>query len=502
MSRCLLSGACALLLSVGCSSDLTETTPPAVDQQITNRIQLSPEMMGNLGITFAEVDRGVLQLFLEVPGQLVAPSDRQWTVRTPSAGRVQLRVSRWATVREGEVVAELTTPDLANLQSALFETLSERESVVALRETKSSELAPLQSRVTVLEQAVKDAAQRLLESEALAEQTLSVAESSAKRVDELTRLQQNNALSNRELYDAKVADAASREAALSAATRRDDLRKRLVDSELEAVRAANQVRIQETEVSVLRRREQTASLVLRRRMGELAALTGISVSKFTSSNDSWQAIDTVELRAPGKGRVVDLFVGGGEWLSNAQPILRVVDPTELVFRGQVPESDLGRIPREASVAILPAVEGLSPIDSQLSGLLPVADEVARTIQIEARIQNPDARLPTGLSAVAQVLLRTKSASEVLIPENCVARDGLEWVVFRQDPAELRTVERLPVELGDRAGDTVEVLSGLLKGDKIVQQGVHQLVHAGLGRTPPGFHIHADGSSHADHNDKK
>ena len=501
MSRCFW-GACALFLSVGCGSEPSETPSPAVDQQITNRIQLSPEMMGNLGITFAEVDRGVLQVFLEVPGQLVAPSDRQWTVRAPSAGRVQLRVPRWAVVEPGQVVAELITPDLANLQSALFEILSERQSVAALREAKSSELGPLKSRAAVLEQAARDAVQRHSESEVLAEQTLSVAESSAKRVEELTRLQQNNALSNRELYDAKVAYAASREAALSAATRRDDLLKRQVDLQLEAVRAKNQVRTQQADMDILQLRGQEVLLVLRRRMDEFSALTGVPVSELASSNSSWQAVDKVELRSPGKGRVVDLLVGGGEWVGNAQPILQVVDPTELVFRGQVPESDLGRIPRETAVTILPAVEGSPAIDSELSELLPVADAVARTIQIEARIPNPDAGLPTGLSAVARVLLRSKARPEVLIPESCVARDGLEWVVFRRDPAEPGTVVRLPVEVGDRAGEIVEVISGLLEGDKIVQQGVHQLVHAGLGRTPPGFHIHADGTSHADHNDKK
>jgi multidrug efflux pump subunit AcrA (membrane-fusion protein) len=162
------------------------------------------------------------------------------------------------------------------------------------------------------------------------------------------------------------------------------------------------------------------------------------------------------------------------------------------------ESDLGRIPAEASVTILPAVEGLAPIDTQLSGLLPVADAIARTIQIEARMPNPDGRLPTGLSAVARVLLRTKASEEVLIPEDCVARDGLEWVVFRRDAADKSTVVRLPVELGERSGDTIEVLSGLMQGEEIVLRGVHQLVYAGLGKIPSGVHIHADGTSHADH----
>ena len=101
MSEQYYSGVCALLFLASCSPDQTATAPHTPDQPITNRIQLSPEMMGNLGITFADVERGALQIFLEVPGQLVAPEDRKWIIRTPSAGRVAIHVSRWATVTKG-----------------------------------------------------------------------------------------------------------------------------------------------------------------------------------------------------------------------------------------------------------------------------------------------------------------------------------------------------------------------------------------------------------------
>ena len=267
------------------------------------------------------------------------------------------------------------------------------------------------------------------------------------------------------------------------------------------MRAENSVLTQESEIRVLARQEQSAELRLEQRIRELAALTGLEVSELGAmgvERPNWQTIDTVRLRSPGNGRVVDLLVAGGEWLDDAQPILEIVDPTRLVFHGQVPESDLGRIPSDAVVYVQPSVEGIAAIESRLSGFLPVADEIARTIQVEAPVANDDGRLPTGISAVAHVLLRTKEREEILIPEDCVARDGLEWVVFRRDPTDRSIVVRLPVELGERAGDMVEVFSGLLDGDEIVQRGVHQLIHAGLGKPPPGTHVHADGTTHADH----
>ena len=102
----------ALLALMGCGADRNDPGPQAQTptEQITNRIQLSAEMMGNLGITFYTVERGNLQMILEVPGQLVVPDDREWVIRTPSSGRLALAVSRWTSVEAGDVVAELTTP--------------------------------------------------------------------------------------------------------------------------------------------------------------------------------------------------------------------------------------------------------------------------------------------------------------------------------------------------------------------------------------------------------
>jgi multidrug efflux pump subunit AcrA (membrane-fusion protein) len=412
-----------------------------------------------------------------------------------------LVVSRWASVEAGDVVAELTTPALVQIQSTLFDALNQQERTGALLLAGRAASQAIAARAVVLEQAVPAATERLLESQALATQALAVAEEADERERELARIQQGNAFSRRELLQARVVHAESRKAALTAATQRDDLTKRLADLQLEAVQARARVATHESELEILEREAEAARVSFAQHLRQLSALTAFSPEELLEVTDGrplWQTARNVMLRSPGRGRVVELFAAGGEWLDNAQDVLQIVDPTELVFRGQVPESDLGRIPRATSVEILPSVDGLPAIDSRLSGFLPVADTIAHTIQIEARVPNPDGRLPSGLSAIARVLLRTRTNEEVLVLEDCVVQDGLEWIVFRRDPAEPSTVVRLPVELGERAGDQVEVLSGLLDGDEVVRLGIHQLKHAGLGKAPPGVHIHADGSWHADH----
>ncbi len=467
----------------------------------TNKIALTAEAIGNLGITFATVERGVLQQTLDVPGRLRVPDDRHWTVRTPSAGRVRLKVPQWATVERGDVVADLSTPALLDLQRDLFSALSEAETAGAALAAERAEVKALIAQAVTLKAAVAAAQKRTVESAELAERALEVAEASGARVEELVRIDDASALSRRELLEARRIHAEEREDALRAAIQRDDMAVREADLELKSVRAEARLDTQAAEIIVLERRVRAAKLSFSRYLSELAALTAHTEDELRESTDDqplWQTLESVGVRAPGSGSVVDLMTADGEWLENAQPVLEIVDPTELLFGGQLPESDLGRIPADARAVILPAAAGSDPIESRLRGPLPVADEVARTIRILAPVPNPDGRLPAGLSAVARVDLRPRPSEEVLAPADCIVRDGLEWIAFRRDPKDVNTVVRIPVELGERSGGMVEVLSGLLAGDELVRNGIHQLKHAGLGKAPPGGHFHADGSFHEDH----
>ena len=100
--------------------------------------------------------------------------------------------------------------------------------------------------------------------------------------------------------------------------------------------------------------------------------------------------------------------------------------------------------------------------------------------------------------MAHVLVMESENEEVLIPSRCVVFDGLEAIVFRRDPGDPSVVIRTPVELGSRAAGQVEVFAGVLDGDAVVADGIHQLKQTGLGKPPMDVHVHADGTWHADH----
>ena len=451
------SAVSAVLMLAGCAPDTPDSSQRLVDSGLTNRLSVTPEVVSNLGITFERATRGKLGVWLTVPGQLESPDNRRYLLRAPADGKLVSIAPLWKQVQAGELLAELIAPDLRNAQQALLTATLTRDDSV---------------------QEARAARERQAESEQQLERAQSFALAARKRLDEVLVLsRQGGALSTKELLAARDTQTRAAQAELDAAVARDDLRSRAAAKERLHAQSSSQVEQQ---------------------LEQLSTLTGRSpaeLSELGGGRPAWQTIDRVRVLAPAAGTVVELFSSQGEALDHGARLLQLADTTELRFRGQLPEGDLNQLKPGLPVQVRLPSEGLERIETVLIGPLPVADLITRTLRLEAVVPNPDGRIPYGMSATADVLIREGQHEEVLVPGRCVVFDGLEAIVFRRDPADPNTVVRTAVELGLRATDRVELLSGVLDGDEIVADGVHQLKRTGLGKPPTGGHFHADGSWH-------
>lgn len=442
--------------------DATIAQTPAPEKAVsapTNRLHVPAEVVDNLGLTFAQVARGRLGNWMEVSGTLQVPDDRRFTVRTPASGRVQVFKGHWDTVAAGEVIAELVSPDLLVIQQALLTASSTQE------RTKT-EVAAVQA--------------LLQESDAHVTQARALTQQTQARYEELQRLLRSNALSGKEVLQARQEHLAVQALALEAALQRDTLRARLVQLRLDATQA---------------------HLAFRQYLKALAILTGVPETALQADANgaaTWQSLTALKIRAPGAGRLVELLVASGEWVATSATVAKILDTKELLFRGQLPEAELSRLVPGATVQVLPATAGFSPIPTRLVGPLPLTNQETRAVLVEARIPNTDLRLPDGLSATARILLEQSQYEEALVPGECMVQDGLEWIVFRRDPAKPDYVIRTTIAIGNRSRGLTEVISGVLEGDSVVCHGIHQLKNTGLGKAPAGGHFHADGTWHKEH----
>lgn len=447
----------AALALGSCGPDAAPARPGVSEKVITNRLAVTPEIVGNLGISFERATRGQLGVWITIPGELVIPEHGRFALRAPAPGRVMKILPRWSNVARGDVVAEISSAVLRKAQQDLLAAES------ALRNA-DSELS-----------ASRD---RLLESETQLEHARDLAEATRRRADELKGLASDaNAFSTKEFLAAQISANEAAQAALDAAVNRDALRSKTQELALRARQA--RFYLEET-LSVL------SAFTGRAREDSSAAVDGV---------DGWVELDSILVRAPADGVVAEVNATSGELVEGGAPLLSILDSTELRFRGHLPEGDMG-IAHEGDMAVVEfASPHVEPVETKLIGPFPVASGPTRTLRFEAVVPNRDRRLAEFISATARVRVREGEHEEVIVPSKCVVFDGLEAIVFRRDPNDGQFVIRTPVELGLRAAGRVEILSGVLDGDSLVADGVHQLKHTGLGKAPEGGHFHADGTWH-------
>ena len=176
----------------------------------------------------------------------------------------------------------------------------------------------------------------------------------------------------------------------------------------------------------------------------------------------------VEVVAPFDGLVTRKWVDMGDLASPGKPLVDIEDPTALQLETNIPEGMASRITRGARFEVrLDSASGM--VEGVVSEIASAADPASRTSM--AKLDLPDhPGLRTG--QFARLVLPIGESQAVMIPVGAVVRRGQLEIVFTVDQARARM--RL-VKTGRQVGERVEVLSGLVAGEKVVIDGASRLV---------------------------
>jgi len=185
------------------------------------------------------------------------------------------------------------------------------------------------------------------------------------------------------------------------------------------------------------------------------------------------------IRANADGTVLSRTVNPGDPvvpLTSYQPgteLATVADMSDLIFKGTVDEIDVGKV----SVGMLCRIKvGALPeekVTGRLSRIAPQAqkNEGATLFDVEIELDpSQGVVLRAGYSANADVVIREKE-DIVVIPERLVLFEEDGAVTRVEIPGDGPEAEplKVDVELGLSDGLNVEILSGLVAGDEVVQR---------------------------------
>lgn len=185
------------------------------------------------------------------------------------------------------------------------------------------------------------------------------------------------------------------------------------------------------------------------------------------------------IAAPFAGVVGSRRVSPGAFLRAGQAItaLSRIDEIKVIF--WVPERyvpDLQRGVRvHTSTTAYPGYE----LDGDIDVVEPALDPVLRSVRIVARVGNPGGKFRPGMSANVAVILSERPQA-LTVPAEAVFVEGDQALVYALKPDS--TVTRVPVTLGTRSADVVEVVAGLDPGMQVVRAG-HQKLFEGAKTMP-------------------
>jgi RND family efflux transporter MFP subunit len=182
-----------------------------------------------------------------------------------------------------------------------------------------------------------------------------------------------------------------------------------------------------------------------------------------------QLQDTI-IVAPLDGTVSARHVTRGEYIKAETRIVTLVKSNPLRLQAVIPEVAVASVRVKLPVTLIVDAYPGRTFKGEISRVSPSLDEKARTLTVEATIENADGTLKPGLFATVQLRI-AKQSPAVMVPSHALlAFAGLTKLFVIQDG---KVVERV-VKTGLKDGDFVEILEGAKVGERVAVESLGRL----------------------------
>jgi RND family efflux transporter MFP subunit len=204
-------------------------------------------------------------------------------------------------------------------------------------------------------------------------------------------------------------------------------------------------------------------------------------------------LSNTQIIAPVDGFVGKRFLDPGGFASTNVPVASVVDIRTVRMVANLVERDMRRVPAGTPANVeVDAFPG-EKFKGRVSRVAPIFDPATRTAEIEIEVPNVGYRLKPGMYSRVNLTIDTK-ADAVMVPRNAlIDLDGKTGVFISQTAAAggaaapagqvgqaaqaaqaAMTAKFVPVQVGIRDGDNVEIAEGLKDGVQVITTGAGAL----------------------------
>ncbi|UBF30287.1 efflux RND transporter periplasmic adaptor subunit (plasmid) [Kovacikia minuta CCNUW1] len=427
--------------------------------QSAGSIRVDPETAQRLGLKVEPVSRQRLAYGIKTTGQLEALPNQKVEVTTPVKGTVvKLLVNPGDTVRRGQPVAIMTSPELAELRTAALDRQAE---AIAAGQQAQADLRLAQQN---LEQQKRIVAANIRQ----ARTQVNVAQ---ERYDKDRELLASGAIPRRTVLESETKLAEARAVLAKAA------------SALEVSEAQAQLRRAQSAVEVAQSRRFLSGKTYQTRLQQLGA---------QPNSDG-----TITIAAPIAGIVVDRETTQGESGEDAgKKVMTIVDGNTVQVSANIYEKDLNQIQKGQRVQV--KANGIPNrfFEGRIRVIGAMVEGETRVVPVKAELDNSGGVLKPGMFVELEVLTTRTPANLLTIPKTALVETNTQQkLVFVQNGD---AFEPTQVTLGRESGTFVEIKNGLFDGDRIVTQAAPMLYAQSLRGGSPTTNDHGAAAKPANH----
>jgi membrane fusion protein, multidrug efflux system len=197
-------------------------------------------------------------------------------------------------------------------------------------------------------------------------------------------------------------------------------------------------------------------------------------------------LTNTQIVSPVDGFIGKRYLDPGAFASTNAPVASVVDIRTVRMVANLVERDMRRVPVGTAANVEVDAYPGETFKGRVSRVAPVFNPATRTAEIEIEVPNVGYRLKPGMYSRVQLTISTRSDA-ITVPRNALVDLGGKSGVFIAAPAEkaegtrgggggqnVMTAKFLPVEVGIRDGEVIEITKGLDSGGQVITTGASAL----------------------------
>jgi membrane fusion protein, copper/silver efflux system len=195
-------------------------------------------------------------------------------------------------------------------------------------------------------------------------------------------------------------------------------------------------------------------------------LMGVKDEQIAGLEKAGQPNIRLSIYTPLSGVVIEKLVQEGQYVNVGDPLFNIADLSAIWVEVEVYENEFPFVRIGQRVEISSQSYPGKAFAGRVSFIYPFLDPKTRTVKVRVELANPGLKLKPDMFVTA--MIKAPLPDALTVPVTAVMDTGTRQVVWVEMKPGM--FEPRDVKVGARVGDVIQILSGLLRGDKVASSG--------------------------------